>query len=486
MSSASPSRVSRDRVSADAFGLTDRPFIRRDVPIATADHARRWAVVTFFVVAGYMTLQRSFAHVLSVPGVPVYASEVLLIAFFVLHPDVSIRRLLNALVRPGPLGALAWAMFLVLAYGLILAVRGYVSSYPTLFVSQELVFNLYPLYILLGLWLAERNRQVLERFVLGLSWVVGVYGALYVAFLNHSATTVPGTDLELFRPPLGQGAMLLALLAFRPKGARMWVPFSLNLFVLLGIQSRAAYAGFLTGLLVWAVMSKRIGRMVLLLSMIAGLLAAAWMLDLRVEFLRGGSEYSAGNVIAAVVAPFDEEAAARFSPDARSFAGTVEWRRAWWSGIWDATHADAARTAIGTGYGFELTSDAHLRSSDPLLRTPHNWFMYSLGYGGWLGVALFVFLLVSLGTLLWRGDRISGVPLGLPFLVLSTTIATFSNFYETPFAAIPVWVISGMAIAPAVREASVRSAKSASGRDRSVRSGSHREVETSPEPSGHR
>jgi hypothetical protein len=266
----------------------------------------------------------------------------------------------------------------------------------------------------------------------------------------------------------------------------MWVPFYLNLFVLLGVQSRAAYAGFLTGLLVWGVMSKRIGRMVLLMSMIAVLVAAAWMLNLRVELSRGASEYSAANVIAAVVAPFDEEAAARFSPDARSFAGTVDWRRAWWSGIWDATHADAVRTAIGTGYGFELTSDAHLRSSDPLLRTPHNWFMYSLGYGGWLGVALFVFLLVSLGTLLWRGDRISGVPLGLSFLVLSTTIATFSNFYETPYAAIPVWVISGMAIAPAVREAVVPSSKSAFGRNRTVASESHRGVGTSPEPSGHR
>jgi hypothetical protein len=60
-------------------------------------------------------------------------------------------------------------------------------------------------------------------------------------------------------------------------------------------------------------------------------------------------------------------------------------------------------------------------------------------------------LLLSLGSLLWRADRMTGVAFGVPFLVLSTAVATFSNFYETPFAAIPLWVITGMCIAPVVR-----------------------------------
>ncbi len=440
----------RARQARDAS--TERLFDARGIR-AAADPARSWAVVTLFVVGGYMVLQRSFAYLLNVPGVPVYAGEVLLLAFVVLHPGVSVHRLAAALLRPGPLGAVAWAIFFLLVYGVVLAVRGYTASYPGLYILQELVFNIYPLYVLLGLWIAERDPRLLERFVLGLSWVTGIYGTLYVGFLNRSELVIPGTGLELFRGPLGQGAALLALLAFRPKGARMWMPFTLNLLVLLGIQNRAAYAGFVAGLLAWAVMSKRIGRMVLVLSMIAVLLTAGWLLDFRIEFSRGASEFSAGNVIAAVLAPFDEETAAGFSSDARNFAGTVEWRKAWWAGIWDATNDDAVRTAVGTGYGFELTSDAHLRSSDPLLRTPHNWFMYTLGYGGWLGVSLFVFLLVALGSLLWRADGITGAPFGVPFLVLSTTVATFSNFYETPFAAIPVWVIAGMTIAPAIRAA---------------------------------
>jgi hypothetical protein len=408
--------------------------------------------VTLFVIGGYLVLQRSFAY-LGIPAVNLFVGEVLLVVFLLFRPQVSVRRFVETLLHPSQLGAVAWAMFLLLLYGLILAVRGYVAGYPRLLVFQELVFNIYPLYILLGLWLGERDPRLLERFMVGVAWVVGIYGMLYVTVLNDSATAIPGTGLLLFRAPIGQSAVLLALVAFRPKGARMWVPFALNLLVLLGIQNRAAYAGLAAGMIVWAVMSKRVGRMLLMTSVVVALLAVAWVLDLRIELAKGASEYSARNVAAAVIAPFDEDTAASLSPDARSFAGTVEWRRAWWTGIWDGTHADVVRTAIGTGYGFELSSDAVLRSSSPDLRTPHNWFMYALGYGGWIGVLLFVFLLLSLGLLLWRADRITGVSFGLPFLVLSTTVATFSNFYETPFAAIPVWVIAGMSIAPALRNA---------------------------------
>jgi hypothetical protein len=152
-----------------------------------------------------------------------------------------------------------------------------------------------------------------------------------------------------------------------------------------------------------------------------------------------------------VIAPFDEQTAARYSEDARNFSGTTEWRKTWWAGIWNTVHSTPSLTAFGPGYGFELTSTADLRSSEDDLRTPHNWFMYALGYGGWLGVLSFSFLLLALGHLLWRTFRLTGQAFGLAFLASSVTIATFSNYFETPYAAIPVWVITGMAAAPALR-----------------------------------
>ena len=417
---------------------------------SVAAATRRWVILTLFVVGGYMVFQRSFAYLAGVPGLNLFVGEVLLVAFLILHSEASVWRLLGAMIRPSPLSALAWAVFFMLVYGLILALRGFLEGYPRLPLLQELVFNIYPLYILLGLWLGERDPRLLERFMLGLSWVVGFYGVLYILWLNRVEITQPDTGLAFFLAPIGQAAALLALLAFRPKGVRMWVPFSMNLLVLLGVQSRAAYVGLLAGLLVWGVLSKRLGRLLLGAGVIASLFALALVLDLRIELTREASEYSARNVAAAILAPFDQEAAAPLSDDAGSFAGTADWRRAWWTGIWRSTHADPMRTAFGTGYGFALTSDATLTSSAPDLRTPHNWFMYSLGYGGWLGVALFATLLIPLASLLWRADHITGKVFGLPFLALAVTTGTFSNYFETPFAAIPLWVVSGMAIAPAI------------------------------------
>jgi hypothetical protein len=410
---------------------------------------RRWVAATVVVVGGYLVFQRPFAY-LGVPGVPLFVGEVLLAAFFVFRPKVSGHRLISAMLEPSPLGALAWGLVLVLGYGLVLFVRGYFDGYPRRILLQELVFNVYPLYILLGLWLAERRADLLERFLLVLAWITGIYGIVYITFLNNTFRTLPGTNVLLFRAPIGQAFLLLALMAFRPRGYRMWVPFGLNLVVLLAIQSRASYAGFAVGLLVWALLSKRIGRTMVVGVVVVALLGVASILDIRVQFSRGASEFSADNIAAAVIAPFDEQAAAQYSDDARNFSGTTQWRKTWWAGIWDSVHSDPKLTAFGPGYGFQLTSTADLRSSDPDLRTPHNWFMYALGYGGWLGVLTFVFLLLALAHLLWQAFRRTGQAFGLAFLAAAVTVATFSNFFETPYAAIPIWVICGMAAAPAL------------------------------------
>jgi hypothetical protein len=415
-------------------------------------YAGGWTIATVGVVAGYMVFQRAFAY-LGVPGTPIFISEILLLAFVVLHPEASLQRFTGALMRPNVLGPFAWAVFASIAYGLILVARGVAEDYPLRVTFQEIVFNVYPLYVFLGLWVAQKEPRLLERFMLDVAWLNGIYGIAYIVVLNNVPITMPGTDIQLFRPPLGHVAILLALLAFPTRGWRTWVPMLLNLVVLLGVQSRASYAGFAAGLLAWAWMSKRLGRTAAIAALVGVLFVAAWVADFRLPLARGASELSARNVAAAVIAPFDEQAAAEYSTDARNFSGTVEWRTAWWRGIWSTTHADPVRTFIGAGYGFELTSAATLNSSEEDLRTPHNWFMYALGYGGWFGVLIFSLVLLTAGVLLWRSDRLTGAAFGVPFLVASTIIATFSNFYETPYAAIPVWITVGMAIAPAVSAA---------------------------------
>jgi hypothetical protein len=384
---------------------------------------------------------------------PLYIGELLLGAFFVLMPSASGRRFADALLRWSPVGGLSWAIFCLIAYGVVLAARGVLAGFPKTFVAQELVFNVYPLFLFLGLWLGERAPALLPRFLRVLAWLNGIYGIAYIVFLNNLFTVLPGTQVYLFKHPAGQAFLLLALLAYRAPGPawKTWTPFALNAVVLLATQSRASWAGFVIGLVVWAVMSRRVGRTLAVGAAFVALMGVAWIADLRVPGARGPGEYSARNVVGAAIAPFDEQLASQYTNDAENFAGTTQWRQTWWSGIWRDVTSDRTVFLVGHGYGFELTSTAVLRSSDPTLRTPHNWFFYAIGYGGILGVAIFVAFLFALGRLLWSAYRRTGDAFGLPFLLLCLTTATFAPFWETPFAAIPAYVIAGMAAAPAMR-----------------------------------
>jgi O-antigen ligase len=84
------------------------------------------------------------------------------------------------------------------------------------------------------------------------------------------------------------------------------------------------------------------------------------------------------------------------------------------------------------------------------IRTPHNFFLYALGYGGRLGVALFFAFQIALAKLLWRGWQRTGQPFGFLFWAACLVLASFTAFFETPYGAIPFYLIVGCAIAPAV------------------------------------
>ena len=425
----------------------------------------RWAVVTVGVLFGYLVFGRAFAYI-GVPGVPIFIGEVLLAAFFLFKPATSGARWFRALVHRSTLSPLAWSLYALLAYGLLLAARGVLAGYPRRTVLEELAFDLYPLYLLLGLWLAERDPRILERSLFILAWMNGIYGIAYMVLLKDVPATFPGaTEVFLFNKPSGQAIALLAILSFRWELRRAWLPLLLNAAVLLGSQTRAYWAGFIVALVVWAILSRRVGRTLLVSGVLALVLTVAWIVDVRFQADRGPGEYSARNVVGAAIAPFDRELAAQYTDYSRNFAGTTEWRRDWWRGIWKAANDDPVVMVVGHGYGFPLATTAVLRSTPPDLRTPHNWFFFALGYGGWLGVGVFVFFLGALGHLLWRTYQRTEQPFGLAVLALAVVVAAFSNFFETPYAAIPVYLVLGMAAVPGVtdRATSVASASAERG-----------------------
>jgi hypothetical protein len=105
--------------------------------------------------------------------------------------------------------------------------------------------------------------------------------------------------------------------------------------------------------------------------------------------------------------------------------------------------------AFGHGYGFdlmELAPEEIRQGSD--VRTPHSVFFYALGYTGWVGVALFSLLQLAIVRLLWRSYRVDGQAAGVVFWVMGMGMAFFQASFETPYKAIPFYLLMGMSIAP--------------------------------------
>ena len=86
------------------------------------------------------------------------------------------------------------------------------------------------------------------------------------------------------------------------------------------------------------------------------------------------------------------------------------------------------------------------------VRTPHNGFYYALGYTGWVGVVLFGLLQFAILRLLWQAFRCCGAVIGLAWWAMGFTVGLFGNFFETPFGAIPFYLLLGMSMAPALHK----------------------------------
>jgi hypothetical protein len=114
--------------------------------------------------------------------------------------------------------------------------------------------------------------------------------------------------------------------------------------------------------------------------------------------------------------------------------------------------------AFGHGYGFDLFILAawQMREYETMeIRTPHSVFYYALGYTGWAGVLLFAALQLAILRLLWQSFRFGGQPAGGVFWMMGMAMASFQPGFDTPYFAIPFYLMVGMA-APGLRVLSLR------------------------------
>jgi len=433
----------------------------REVARASPEHPKtlpaKWSRIAIFLVIGYLSMSRSFAY-LGLPWINLYIGEIFLAAFLLFSPRTNKGRWVSVALRLQRLKRLKWLLLLFLCYGGFEALRGMLKGYPAFTAARDTAFNYYPFFLFLGIWAGVRDRDLLRRVVRMLAWWNGVYGLAYVVILSRLPLTMPGTanaasPVPLFSEPYGSAIALLGLLAFEPELRRVWHLLALNALVMLWVQVRAEWVGFVAGLIVFAWCTKRLKRLAVACAAVMMLLGAMYLTNISLLSPTGrGGQISANYLIARAVAPINREFANNLAPseDVSGFAATADWRLVWWAGIWSRVRANTSSAMLGLSYGYPIGDLNPLLEGGEFIQTPHSDFFYALGYSGWIGVAFFALVQLELLRLNARTYLTIGQPFGLMCWTALLATSLFEDFFEAPFGAIPFFLLMGMAIVPAL------------------------------------
>ncbi len=412
------------------------------------DNWSKWAL---FLLVGLSLTGRSFAY-LGIPPAKLFIGDLTLAAFILLRPRNLFDTWIGGLTKGGPLGPLAWALLASIAYGIMEVIRGVLLGFPPLVAIQNLVFNVYPLYLFLGMWLGARRPELLLRFIQVFAVCFCIYAPAYLLVLHNVDIPMPGADgVSVFGQADGGGFIILGLLCLDPKPSRFWLPMTVSAMAFLAAQVRAEWLGMALALMIWGSLSRKMSKVAGVAAGIVALLTVGFILDVNIPSPgeRGGA-ISSTEIVARGISSVSPDLARDLtgSENTSFYRGTVTWREKWWKAIWANAHENDTNMLIGPGYGFLLRSlVSYLRDSTEL-RTPHNVFFYALGYSGWIGVALFFSLQAACGTLLWRVYKLTGQSFGLAAWASILLAAFFGNVMETPAGAIPFYLTIGLVIGP--------------------------------------
>jgi hypothetical protein len=414
------------------------------------DFWSRWAA---FLFVGYCLFGRSFAYI-GLPPAKLFIGEASLAAYLLFQTRYVYRRWFGALTANIPFSAFSWFLLLSVFYGVVELVRGVLAGFSPLTAVENLVFNLYPLYIFLGIYAGTRHPDLMRKCIRAIAWGVCIYGPLYLAVLNRLKWLMPGSSEVPLFPQAGCGSLvLLGLFSFESKLKKYWLPISVGAFMILAMQIRAEWLGFGLSITIWGYLTGRLNRVFAMAGAVLALLILGFVTDITIPSSVGrGGAISSREIVARAVSSVDQDLAAEYSStkNVQFYYGTIYWRTRWWKQIWDSSNDNPTTFLVGPGYGYPLKElVTYLQKEE--IRTPHNVFYFALGYSGWIGVILFFGLQCCLFQLLWRTYKITGQPFGIAVWASTVAGAFFGNCFETPFGAIPSYLMAGMLIAPGLK-----------------------------------
>jgi O-Antigen ligase len=324
-------------------------------------------------------------------------------------------------------------------------------GFPPLTAVENLVFNIYPLYLFLGMWLGKRRPDLLLRFVQVFAVLFCIYAPAYFLYLNKINVMMPGSGVPLFGQAGGGGFIILSLLCLDPKPGRWWPVMAIAACGFLAAQVRGEWLGIVVATMIWGVLSKKMAKVAMLGAGIFALLAVGAILDVNLPSTgeRGGA-IASSEIVARGLAAASPDLARDLtgSTNVNFYNGTITWRKNWWRAIWANSQDNYTNLLIGPGYGFALKNLVNYLAVATDLRTPHNVFYYALGYTGWIGVSIFFSLQAAFAVLLWRVYKLTGEAWGLAAWSATLVSAFFGNVMETPAGAIPLYLLIGLFVGP--------------------------------------
>jgi hypothetical protein len=418
--------------------MTTTPFKKMDP----------WSKIAFILTLGYAVEGKAFSYI-GIPPAKLFIGDITLLAFLYFKGKDMCHQWFAALVKNIPFSGVAWCLLISLGYGIMEVVRGISTGYSPLIAFQNLVFNVYPLYIFLGIWVGRRYPDMMLKVVRIIAWVICFYGPAYLLFLHNLPIRMPGSEVSIFNQ-VGGSLVLVGLFCMERNLAKYWLPLTVSAFMMLAAQVRAEWLGFGLMLFIWGVLGKKMGKVLMTVAIVIVLLAIGFISDVTLPSTaeRGGA-VSSREIVARGLSAFDQSLAEEYSSvkNVRFYAGTIYWRTKWWHAIWDEINENTTNQLIGGGYGYPLSDLVpDLKGKD--IRTPHNVFFFCLAYSGWIGVVLFCTLQLCIFHLLWRTFKRTRQPFGICLWAATVVGAFFGNVFETPFGAIPSYLMVGMLIAP--------------------------------------
>lgn len=426
-----------------------------------------WIKTAGLLLLGYLCLSRTFAYV----GVPVWKAfigEAVLVLFVVAGPGMGKMKWPWAAWRIPALRPCLTSYALFLGYGLVQVLRGIQAGNPALVALRDFAFNLYPVYFLLGIWAGATRPALLPKLLRGFAWFNGIYGMLYLLFLNRVEWYVPGVSSEIaavpiFPQPVYSFVALLGLMVFERNIAKVWHLLILNGFVMLGMQFRTEWLAFSVGAITWLALTRQSKRVLQAGLAFVSLVTIMYFADVKLPGpeIRAGGEISVKSLVDRGTSVFhadltDSNAAAGMGT-AEAQEATFVWRTVWWLAIWNAVHENVRTSILGFGYGYPL-GDLVPYLEGEFIRTPHNQLLYTLGYGGWVGTVLYLMLQWQVLRLLLAARQRTGDCFGVVFWAACMVFSLFFPLGETPYGAVPFYLTAGWVaaeqFAPRVQSAS--------------------------------